>query len=44
MPYHKKRKTDRPLRGLIPEDTMKAAVTVVVHGEAVNTVARENPN
>jgi len=44
MPYRKKRKTDRPPRGLVPEDTMKAAVTAVLHGKTVNTVARENQN
>lgn len=41
MPYHKKKKTDRPPRGLTPEHTMKAAVDEVILGRAVNTVARE---
>ena len=44
MPYLKKRKTDRLPKGLVLEYTMKAAVTAVLHGKAVNTVARENPN
>jgi hypothetical protein len=42
MPYHKKRKTDRPARGLTPADKMKAAVDEVLAGAAVNAVAREN--
>jgi len=39
MPSHKKKKTDRPPRGLTQEHTMKAAVEML--GRAVNTVARE---
>ncbi len=42
MPYHKKRRTDRPARGLTPPDKMKAAVHEVLAGACVNTVAREN--
>ena len=41
MPYHKKRKTDRPPRKLIPEDLMKAACAAVLDGKPVNAVARE---
>jgi len=41
MPYHKKRKTDRPPRELIPEDSMKAAGAAVLDGNPVNAVARE---
>ena len=41
MPYHKKRKTDRPTRGLTDEKTMRSAVDEVIGGRAVNTVARE---
>ena len=41
MPYHKKRKTDRPTRGLTDEKTMRSAVNEVIGGRAVNTVARE---
>src|SRR6218665_1019265 len=40
MPYHKKRKTDRPPRELIPEDLMKAACAAVLDGKPVNAVAR----
>src|SRR6218665_267046 len=42
MPYHKKRKTDRPPRELIPEDSMKAAGAAVLNGKPVNAVARES--
>ena len=42
MPYHKKRKTDRPPRELIPEDSMKAAGAAVLDGNPVNAVARES--
>src|SRR6218665_2550871 len=42
MPYHKKRKTDRPPRELIPEDSMKAAGADVLDGKPVNAVARES--
>ena len=42
MPYHKKRKTDRPPRELIPEDSMKAASAAVLDGKPVNAVARES--
>src|SRR6218665_2600818 len=42
MPYHKKRKTDRPPRELIPEDSMKAAGAAVLDGKPVNSVARES--
>lgn len=42
MPYHKKRKTNRPQRGLIPENQMKTAVDQVLAGQPVNTVARVN--
>src|SRR6218665_2124440 len=42
MPYHKKRKTDRPPMELIPEDSMKAAGAAVLDGKPVNAVAREN--
>src|SRR6218665_1747719 len=42
MPYHKKRKTDRPPRELIPEDSMKAAGAAILDGEPVNAVARES--
>src|SRR6218665_556693 len=38
MPYHKKRKTDRPPRELIPEDSMKAAGAAVLDGKPVNAV------
>ena len=41
MPYHKKRKTDRPPRELIPEDSMTAAGAAVLDGKPVNAVARE---
>src|SRR6218665_2756979 len=41
MPYHKKRKTDRLPRELIPEDSMKAAGAAVLDGKPVNAVARE---
>lgn len=42
MPSHKKRKTNRPPRGLVPASTMEAAVKEVVNGgKGVNTVARE---
>ena len=36
MPYHKKRKTDRPPRELIAEDSMKAAGAAVLDGKPVN--------
>ena len=39
MPYHKKRKTSRPPRGLTPPEEMKQAVQEVLSGGAVNTVA-----
>src|SRR6218665_1014824 len=42
MPYHKKRKIDRPPRELIPEDSMKAAGAAVLDGKPVNAVARES--
>src|SRR6218665_1543030 len=42
MPYHKKRKTYRPPRELIPEDSMKAAGAAVLDGKPVNAVARES--
>ena len=42
MPYHKKRKADRPPRKLIPEDSMKAAGAAVLDGKLVNAVARES--
>src|SRR6218665_308439 len=42
MPYHKKGKIDRPPRGLIPEDSMKAADGAVLDGKPVNAVARES--
>ena len=42
MPYHKKRKTDRPPRELIPEDLMKAAGAAFLDGKPVNAVARES--
>lgn len=42
MPYHKKRKTNRPPRGLTPVDKMRAAVDEVLAGGAVNTIARAN--
>ena len=42
MPYHKKRKTDRPPRELIPEDSMKAAGAAVLDSKPVNAVARES--
>src|SRR6218665_1677611 len=42
MPYHKKRKTDRPPREFIPEDSMKAAGAAVLDGKPVNAVARES--
>jgi len=41
MPYHKKRKKDRPPRELIPEDLMKAACASVLDGKPMNAVARE---
>ena len=34
MPYHKKRKTNRPPRGLVPAETMKDAVEEVLGGKA----------
>ena len=42
MPYHKKRKTDKPPRELITEDSMKAAGAAVLDGKPVNAVARES--
>src|SRR6218665_2359687 len=42
MPYHKKIKTDRPPRELIPEDSKKAAGAAVLDGKPVNAVARES--
>src|SRR6218665_1326011 len=42
MPYHKKRKTDRPPMELIPEDSMKAAGATVLDGKPVKAVARES--
>src|SRR6218665_428518 len=42
MPYNKKRKTDRPPRELIPEDSKKAAGAAVLNGKPVNAVARES--
>src|SRR6218665_1481224 len=42
MPYHKKRKTDRPPRELIPEVSMKAAGAAVLDGKPVNAAARES--
>src|SRR6218665_3097019 len=42
MPYNKKRKTDRPPRKLIPEDSKKAAGAAVLDGKPVNAVARES--
>jgi len=41
MPYHKKRKTDRPKRKLIEENVMRSAVEEVLGGKGVNTVARD---
>ena len=41
MPYHKKRKTDRPTRGLTDENIMRSAVEQVIRGKAVNAVSRE---
>src|SRR6218665_526809 len=42
MPYHKKRKTDRPPREWIPEDSMKAAGAAVLDGKPVNAISRES--
>jgi len=42
MPHQKKRKTDRPTRGLKDEKTMRAAVDEVIEGRATNTIARKN--
>src|SRR6218665_2519742 len=42
MPYHKKIKTDRPPRELIPEDSKKAAGAAVLDGKPVNAVAMES--
>src|SRR6218665_1807170 len=42
MPYHKKSKTDRPPRELIPEDSTKAAGAAILDGKPVNAVARES--
>src|SRR6218665_1182174 len=42
MPYNKKRKTDRPPRELIPEDSKKTAGAPVLDGKPVNAVARES--
>ena len=42
MSYHKKRKTDRPPRELILEDSMKAAGAAVLDGQPVNAFARES--
>jgi len=41
MPYHKKRKTNRPQRGLVPENVMRTAMAAVLEGQGVNTVARD---
>src|SRR6218665_3120223 len=41
LPQEKK-KTDRPPRELIPEDSMKAAGAAVLDGKPVNAVARES--
>src|SRR6218665_584575 len=41
MPYSKNRKTDRPPRQLISEDSMKAAGAAALDGKPVNAVARE---
>ena len=42
MPYHKKRKTDRPPRELIPENSMIAAGAAVLDGKPVNAVTKES--
>src|SRR6218665_3646227 len=42
MPYNKNRKTDRPPRELIPEDSKEAAGAAVLDGKPVNAVARES--
>src|SRR6218665_4144401 len=42
MPYHKKRKADRPPRELIPEYPMKAAGAAVLDGKPVNAVVKES--
>src|SRR6218665_472903 len=42
MPYHKKRKTDRPPEELISEDSVKAAGAAVLDGKPVNAVSRES--
>src|SRR6218665_107509 len=42
MPYNKKRKTDRPPRELIPEDSKKAAGAAVLDGKSVNAVSRDS--
>jgi len=41
MPYHKKKKTDRPPRRLVSKDIMKSAVEVVLKGRGIKTVAKE---
>ena len=41
MPYHKKRKTDKPPRAIVDEFTMKLAVTEVINRSGVNTIAKE---
>src|SRR6218665_4052842 len=42
MPYNKKRKTDRPPKELIPEDSKKAAGAAVLNGRPVDALARES--
>ena len=41
MPYHKKRKTNRPPRKTTTKEVMKAAVDKVIGGRAAATVAKE---
>ena len=41
MVYHKKRKTDRPPRGKVNENEMRAAVNAVLNGGTVYRVSKE---
>ena len=41
MPYHKKRKTTRLPRGQVPEPKIKDAVSAVLGGRIVYSVAKE---
>ena len=41
MPYHKKRKTDRPPQGQVPKLEIKAAVAALLVGWTVYSVAKD---